>query len=71
MRQRIARVKDLSTEEAGGEQSRKSRLGAMQLHLEQLKIHADINDPLVKRKFEDGQGMFDKASTFGILGNWC
>ncbi|KAJ5764318.1 hypothetical protein N7533_002999 [Penicillium manginii] len=45
MRQRIARVKDLSTEEAGGEQSRKSRLGAMQLHLEQLKIHADINDP--------------------------
>lgn len=65
MRQKIARVQALSTEEAGGEQSRKSRLGAMQLHLEQLKINADINDPLVKRKFEDGQGMFDKASIFG------
>lgn len=57
MRQRIARVAALSSEEAGGEQSRKSRLRAMQLHLERLKIHADINDPLVKRKFEDGQGI--------------
>ncbi|KAJ5973519.1 hypothetical protein N7481_010729 [Penicillium waksmanii] len=60
MRQRIARVEALSTEEVGGEQSRKSRLGAMQLHLEQLKIHADINDPQVKRKFEDGQGDMSK-----------
>lgn len=56
MRQRIARLEALSSEEAGGEQSQKSRLRAMQLHLERLKIHADINDPLVKRKFEDGQG---------------
>lgn len=59
MRQKIARVEALSPDEAGSEKSRKSRLNAMQLHLERLKIHADINDPLVKRKFEDGQGMLD------------
>lgn len=57
MRQKIARVEAQSVEEAGGEQVQKSRLRAMQLHLERLKIHADINDPLVKRKFEDGLGM--------------
>ncbi|KAJ5678097.1 uncharacterized protein N7477_003730 [Penicillium maclennaniae] len=60
MRQRIARVEALSPEEAGGENSKKSRVHAMQQHLEQLKIHADINDPLVKRKFEDGQGDMSK-----------
>lgn len=62
MRQRIARVEALSPEEAGSENSRKSRLRAMQLHLEHLKINADINDPLVKRRFEDGQGMSRKTS---------
>jgi large subunit ribosomal protein L35 len=60
MRQRIARVEALSPEEAGGEISQKSRVHAMQQHLERLKIHADINDPLVKRKFEDGQGDMSK-----------
>jgi large subunit ribosomal protein L35 len=29
----------------------------MEKHLENLKVWADINDPVVKRKFEDGQGM--------------
>lgn len=57
MRQKIARVQAQPVEEAGGEQAQKSRLRAMQLHLERLKINADINDPLVKRKFEDGKGM--------------
>ncbi|KAJ5152259.1 hypothetical protein N7492_010554 [Penicillium capsulatum] len=60
MRQKIARVEALSPEEAGSEKSRKSRVHAMQLHLERLKIHADINDPLVKRKFEDGLGDLSK-----------
>ncbi|CEJ58698.1 Putative Phosphatidylethanolamine binding protein [Penicillium brasilianum] len=60
MRQKIARVEAQSVEEAGGEQVHKSRVRAMQLHLERLKIHADINDPLVKRKFEDGLGDMSK-----------
>ncbi|KAJ5101869.1 hypothetical protein NUU61_004091 [Penicillium alfredii] len=60
MRQRIARVEALSLEESGGEVPRKSRLRAMQLELERLKILADVNDPLVKRKFEDGHGDMSK-----------
>lgn len=56
MREKIARLQAVPTEEAGGEQVKKSRLVAMKLHLERLKILADINDPLVKKKFEDGQG---------------
>ncbi|KAJ5881150.1 uncharacterized protein N7473_012203 [Penicillium subrubescens] len=60
MRQKIARVEAQTVEEAGGEQVQKSRVRAMQLHLERLKIHADINDPLVKRKFEDGLGDMSK-----------
>ncbi|KAJ5719342.1 hypothetical protein N7493_007797 [Penicillium malachiteum] len=59
MRQKIARL-EAQPVEAGGENSRKSRLTAMQLHLENLKVLADINDPLVKRKFEDGLGDMSK-----------
>lgn len=57
IRNKITRLQALSTEEAGGEQSKKSRLRRWELYLEQLKVLADINDPLVKKKFEDGQGM--------------
>lgn len=32
------------------------RITSMTGHLEELKIFADINDPLVKKRFEDGQG---------------
>ena len=40
----------------GGEVSKKGRLIAMQKHLERLKILADSNDPLIKKRFEDGEG---------------
>jgi hypothetical protein len=29
----------------------------MRAYVERLKILADINDPMVKRRFEDGQGV--------------
>lgn len=32
------------------------KLDSVQRSLEELKIAADINDPIVKRKFEDGLG---------------
>ena len=67
MRQKIARLEAQPVDKAG-ENSRKSRLTAMQLHLEELKVLADINDPLVKRKFEDGQGMI-KAIIGGFQGS--
>lgn len=37
-----------------GEKFKQRRLESMRRHLEELKIQADINDPAVKRKFEDG-----------------
>ncbi|PMD17400.1 PEBP-like protein [Hyaloscypha hepaticicola] len=44
----------------GGERMKKTRLSSMNRHLEYLKIQADINDPLIKKRFEDGQGDMNK-----------
>jgi large subunit ribosomal protein L35 len=41
---------------SGGAAARETRLRSMRKHLNELIILADINDPVVKRKFEDGQG---------------
>lgn len=41
----------------GGEVQKERRLDSMRRHLEYLKIQADINDPLIKKRFEDGEGM--------------
>lgn len=56
---RLDRLRSLSDEEAGGANAKRSKIGAMEKHLENLKIWADINDPVIKRKFEDGQGKAD------------
>ena len=56
------RIRAVEAEEITGEQEewmRQNRLRSMRRHLEYLKIQADINDPLVKKKFEDGQGMLN------------
>jgi large subunit ribosomal protein L35 len=42
------------------EQSKADRIARMKVHLNDLIIAADINDPIVKRKFEDGQGDMNK-----------
>lgn len=39
-----------------GEHHKQKKLDSLRRHLEQLKIQADINDPAVRRKFEDGLG---------------
>jgi large subunit ribosomal protein L35 len=41
----------------GGEEARQNSLFHMKKHLEWLKIQADINDPLIKKRFEDGEGI--------------
>lgn len=56
LRDRITRLRTTPDDESGGIQSKRSRLGAMEKQLEKLKILADINDPIVKKKFEDGFG---------------
>lgn len=40
----------------GGERKKNMRLTSLREYVEELKILADINDPTVKRKFEDGLG---------------
>ena len=59
MRARIARLQetDTSAGQKGGEAYKQRRLESMRAELEHLKILADINDPNVKRRFEDGKGM--------------
>jgi large subunit ribosomal protein L35 len=56
-----ARIAHLSAQDAssikGGEAQKQIRLDSMRRHLEDLKILADINDPLIKKRFEDGEGI--------------
>jgi large subunit ribosomal protein L35 len=55
-RARIARLKEADPELSGGELRKQNRLRSMSMTLEKLKILADINDPMVKKRFEDGLG---------------
>lgn len=43
----------------GGEEYKFKKMRSLRKHLEYLKVQADMNDPAVKRKFEDGFGMFN------------
>lgn len=43
-----------------GEYHKQKRLDSLRRHLEYLKIQADINDPAVRRKYEDGHGDMSK-----------
>lgn len=54
-RARIVRLKAQQVSPQN-ENQHKHRLSSMQQHLEELKILADINDPVVKKRFEDGLG---------------
>ena len=40
-----------------GELGKRNKLIGMQHEVHRLKILADINDPLIKKRFEDGFGM--------------
>ena len=66
-RARIARLRETDASAAGGEVQKQRRLKSMENHLEELKIHADINDPVVKKKFEDGIGMSSTANALQLL----
>jgi len=65
-RDRIERLKAQESSVSGGEFQKSRRVGSMQRHLEKLKIFADINDPMVKKRFEDDQGML----RLEILNTW-
>lgn len=40
----------------GGQERKDSTLRSMKKYLEELKIQADLHDPIVKKRFEDGIG---------------
>ncbi|POS82587.1 hypothetical protein EPUL_004808 [Erysiphe pulchra] len=52
-------AKDVSNIE-GGQERKDSTLRSMKKYLEELKIQADIHDPIVKKRFEDGLGDMNK-----------
>ena len=60
-RAKIARLRAISDEDAGGTRQKETRLRSMQKILEHWKILADINDPMVKKRFEDGLGKTSKT----------
>jgi len=66
MRARINRLQEANASDLhkGGEPYKQKRLASMRKELEHLKILADINDPNVKRRFEDKQGQ----CTFILVG---
>ncbi|RMD42698.1 hypothetical protein DV735_g2396, partial [Chaetothyriales sp. CBS 134920] len=62
-RTRIERLKATDAADVrGGEPAKEARLRSMSDYLEKLKVWADINDPNVKRRFEDGKGVFVSAT---------
>ncbi|CAF9938056.1 MAG: hypothetical protein ALECFALPRED_007491 [Alectoria fallacina] len=56
MRKRIAFWQNVPASDLGGEYAKKGKLVRMQKHLANLKILADVNDPVIKKRFEDGMG---------------
>lgn len=61
-RDRIVRLKAQSVAPED-EASKEHRLASMRRSLEELRILADINDPLVKKRFEDGKGVASPKMT--------
>lgn len=62
-RARIVRLRDTDPSTiSGGEVTKQRRLRSMQNEVHRLKILADINDPNVKKRFEDGLGMITAAN---------
>ncbi|KAL9622128.1 MAG: hypothetical protein Q9160_003471 [Pyrenula sp. 1 TL-2023] len=59
-RGRIARLKETDASVSGGEFRKRNRIFSMQRYLEELKVKADVNDPMVRKRFEDGEGDMNK-----------
>lgn len=55
-RRRITRALETPAEKLGGEYVKKGKVVRMMKYLEKLKVLADINDPIIKKQFEDGLG---------------
>ncbi|KAF7561024.1 hypothetical protein G7046_g3119 [Stylonectria norvegica] len=49
-----------AAEVQGGQAMKDVKLASLRRHVERLKILADVNDPLVKKRYEDGLGDMNK-----------
>lgn len=61
----MLRLKNLMAQDpavSGGEKAKERRIKSMEGNLDELIILADINDPIVKKRFEDGQGLWLPAT---------
>jgi large subunit ribosomal protein L35 len=59
---KIAWLEAKNPDEMKGGQARKDvRLASLKKYMEELKILADVNDPVVKKRFEDGLGKLRKC----------
>lgn len=47
----------------GGQYMKDQKIASLRRHVEELKILADVNDPVVKKRYEDGLGMFAIGSS--------
>ncbi|UKZ45944.1 hypothetical protein TrVGV298_000138 [Trichoderma virens] len=64
IQEELAKIAALESKDAalvkGGQSMKDTKLASLRRYVEQLKIQADINDPLVKKRFEDGLGDMNK-----------
>ena len=71
MRKRIAYWQQVPSSELGGEYVKKGKLVRMHRFLEGLKILADVNDPVIKKRFEEGMGSFTSLTGLIFTGARC
>ncbi|CAH0016947.1 unnamed protein product [Clonostachys rhizophaga] len=59
--EKIARIEAVEDSQfKGGPKMKATRLASLRKYVEELKIKADVNDPIVKKRFEDGLGDMNK-----------
>lgn len=64
MRKTERKLENMETIEAeqvkGGQYMKDQKIASLRRHIEELKILADVNDPVVKKRYEDGLGDMNK-----------
>lgn len=71
-KKRIEKLQDTVAVGEEAESRKEQRLHSMRQRIERLKLMADINDPMVKKNFEDGKGTcmcMDTSRRYEMLNN--
>lgn len=63
--EKIARLEKKDAADVnGGQKMKDTKLASLRREVERLKLLADANDPLVKKRFEDGLGEFQRSDVW-------